>query len=68
MTREQFEHSLKKPLLVWLSKEKNEVSVFIGEAVAQMVSFDQRNPHLICFPIPCIQLQKLRILHTHYCG
>lgn len=45
MIREQFEHSLKNPLLFWSSKTKDEISVLIGETAAVMVSFDQRNPH-----------------------
>lgn len=45
MMREQFEHSLINPLLFWSLKTKDEVSVLIGETVAVMVSFDQRNPH-----------------------
>lgn len=45
MTREQFEKSLNNPLLFWLSKTKDEISVLIGETVARMVSFDQRSPH-----------------------
>lgn len=50
MTREQFEHSLENPLLSWLSKTKDEISALIGEMVATMVSFDQRNPHH-CFDL-----------------
>lgn len=45
MMREQFEHSLIYPLLFWSLKTRDEVSVLIGETVATMVSFDQRNPH-----------------------
>ena len=45
MMREQFEHSLMNPLSFWSLKTKDEVSVFIGETAAVMVSFDQQNPH-----------------------
>lgn len=47
MTRKEFEKTLIAPDCVtfWLSKTKEEVSGLLGEDVASMVKFDQRNPH-----------------------
>ena len=45
ISREIFEESLIQPLQFWSMKSKNEVRVLLGEEVAQMVDYDQRNPH-----------------------
>ncbi len=45
MNREIFEESLIQPLQFWSMKSKNEVRALLGEEVAQMVDYDQRNPH-----------------------
>ena len=45
MNREIFEESLNQPLQFWRLKSKNEVRALLGEEVAQMVDYDQRNPH-----------------------
>ena len=47
MTRKEFEKTLiaSDCVTFWLSKTKEEVSDLLGEDVASMVKFDQRNPH-----------------------
>ena len=45
MNRELFEESLIQPLQLWSMKSKNEVRALLGEEVAQMVDYDQRNSH-----------------------
>ena len=45
MNRETFEGSLIQPLQFWSMKSKNEVRALLGEETAQMVDYDQRNPH-----------------------
>lgn len=45
MNKGLFEDSLIQPLQFWGMKNKNEVSALLGEEVAQMVNYDQRNPH-----------------------
>ena len=47
MTRKEFEKTLiaSDCVTFWLSKTKEEVSDLLGEDVASMVNFDQRNPH-----------------------
>lgn len=45
MNRENFEESLLQPLQFWRTKSKNEVRALLGDEVAQMVNYDQRNPH-----------------------
>ena len=45
ISREIFEESLIQPLQFWSMKSKNEVRALLGEEVAQMVDYDQRNPH-----------------------
>ena len=47
MTRKEFEKTLiaSDCVAFWLSKTKEEVSGLLGEDVAKMVEFDQRNPH-----------------------
>ena len=45
MTKETFEKSLFQPVRFWGKKSKTEVRDLLGEDVAQMVKFDQRNPH-----------------------
>lgn len=47
MTRKEFEQTLIAPdcATFWLSKTKAEVADLLGEDVASMVKFDQRNPH-----------------------
>ncbi|MCD7749182.1 MAG: HD domain-containing protein [Oscillospiraceae bacterium] len=45
MNRTAFEDSLLQPLSFWSGKSKAEVSALLGEEAAQMVHFDQRNPH-----------------------
>ena len=57
MNRELFEESLIQPLQLWSMKSKNEVRALLGEEVAQMVDYDQRNPH------HCYDL-FLHVLHT----
>jgi hypothetical protein len=57
MNREIFEESLIQPLQFWSMKSKNEVRALLGEEVAQMVDYDQRNPH------HCYDL-FLHVLHT----
>ena len=43
--RESFEESLIRPLQYWCKKSQSEVKSLLGSAVAQMVGFDQNNPH-----------------------
>lgn len=57
MNRELFEESLIQPIQFWSMKSKNEVRALLGEEVAQMVNYDQRNPHH-CFDL------FLHTLHT----
>lgn len=57
MNREIFEESLIQPLQFWSTKSKNEVRALLGEEAAQMVDYNQRNPH------HCYDL-FLRTLHT----
>lgn len=57
MNREIFEESLIQPLQFWSMKSKNEVRALLGEETAQMVDYDQRNPH------HCYDL-FLHVLHT----
>lgn len=57
MNREIFEESLIQPLRFWSIKSKNEVRALLGEEAAQMVDYDQRNPH------HCYDL-FLHVLHT----
>ena len=57
MNRELFEESLIQPLQFWSMKSKNEVRALLGDEVAQMVNYDQRNPHH-CFDL------FLHTLHT----
>lgn len=45
MNREIFEESLIQPLQFWSMKSKNEVRALLGEEVAQMMDYEQRNPH-----------------------
>lgn len=45
MTRTEFEASLRDPFVSWSNKTANEVYLMLGDAVAQMVGFVQRNPH-----------------------
>ena len=45
MDRETFEASLAQPLLFWPPKSQSEVKALVGEEVAQMIKYDQRNPH-----------------------
>lgn len=40
-----FEKTLNQPLQFWSNKSKAEVRAMLGEDVAQMVDYDQRNPH-----------------------
>lgn len=53
MNREIFEESLIQPLQFWSMKSKNEVRALLGEEVAQMVDYDQRNPHH-CYDLFCM--------------
>ena len=45
MNRELFEESLIRPLQYWRQRSKSEVKGLLGKEVAQMVNYDQRNPH-----------------------
>lgn len=45
MKRDDFEESLKNPLVFWLPKSKGEICCLLNGKVGDMVSFDQRNPH-----------------------
>ena len=45
MNRELFEESLIRPLQCWSQRSKSEVKGLLGKEVAQMVNYDQRNPH-----------------------
>lgn len=45
MNRELFEESMIRPLQYWSKRNKSEVRGLLGEEVAQMVNYDQRNPH-----------------------
>lgn len=57
MNRVIFEESLIQPLQFWGMKSKNEVRALLGEEAAQMMDYDQRNPH------HCYDL-FLHVLHT----
>lgn len=48
MDKETFEKSLIRPLQFWNTKSKAAVKALVGEEVAQMVKYDQRNPHHCC--------------------
>lgn len=48
--KDEFEKSLKQPLTYWGNKSKSEVQCLLGNEVAQMVGFNQRNPHH-CFDL-----------------
>ncbi len=43
--RKSFEASLENPLQFWGEKSKMEVKALLGDEAAQMVGFDQNNPH-----------------------
>lgn len=45
MSRVEFEDSLKNPVYFWNEKSSDEVGNALGNAVKNMVAFDQRNPH-----------------------
>ena len=45
MTRKEFETSLYNPLLNWQGKTKEDVRRLLNNTVAQMVKYDQHNPH-----------------------
>lgn len=57
LTRREFEASLNHPLEYWGSKTKEEVQELMGEDVAVMVGFEQKNPH------HCYDLMQ-HVLHT----
>lgn len=57
INREAFEKNLNDPLRVCGKLSKSEVEAMLGEDVARMVAYDQRNPH------HCYDLFK-HILHT----
>ena len=44
MSRVEFEDSLKNPVHFWNEKSSDEVGNALGNAVKNMVAFDQRNP------------------------
>lgn len=50
MRRVDFEDSLKNPVHFWNERSSDEVGNTLGNAVKNMVSFDQRNPHH-CFDL-----------------
>lgn len=45
MNKKSFEASLKQPLKFWSQKGSSNVRTLLGNDVAQMVGFDQHNPH-----------------------
>lgn len=45
MTKEEFEKSLTAPVQFWSDKPREAVCMLLGEDVANMVGFSQRNPH-----------------------
>ena len=45
MDKKLFEESLKQPLQFWGKKDSSDVRALLGDEVAQMVGFDQHNPH-----------------------
>lgn len=45
MDKETFEKSLKNPFRFWSKKSLSDVRVLLGNETAQMVGFDQYNPH-----------------------
>lgn len=57
ISRKLFEESLTKPMQFWSVKSKDDVRALLGAEAAQMVNYDQRNPHH-CFDL------FLHTLHT----
>lgn len=45
MGRKEFENSLKQPIDFWSAKNREDVQSLLGYDVANMVGYDQRNPH-----------------------
>ncbi len=45
ISRTEFETSLQSPIQFWAKKKKEDVKRLMGYEVAQMVEFDQKNPH-----------------------
>ncbi len=45
ISRTEFEASLQSPIQFWAKKKKEDVKRLMGYEVAQMVEFDQNNPH-----------------------
>lgn len=45
MTREAFEESLSNPIHFWSDKAKEDVYELLGKDAADMVNYDQHNPH-----------------------
>lgn len=68
MSRVEFEDSLKNPVHFWNEKSSDEVGNALGNAVKNMVAFDQRNPHHCydLFNILFTPLMKLRTLRPYY--
>lgn len=77
MTRQEFEKILENPdgVLFWLSKSKDEVHDLMGVEVAEMVDYNQCNPHhcydLFAHTVHTVENAQKNCLHypsmNHYC-
>lgn len=65
ITKETFEKSLIQPLQYWENKSRTAVKSLIGEEVAQMVKYDQRNPHH-CYDLFLHTLHTVQLIGSNF--